>query len=83
MRKDWPQLQISDVQVANKDRQSIFVGESLQLSARVHLGGVDPQHVRVEAYHGESPVAGESANFTYKRLCTKRMRIAKIPAKIL
>ena len=51
MRKDWPQLQISDVQVANKDRQSIFVGESLQLSARVHLGGVDPQHVRVEEYH--------------------------------
>src|SRR6266853_1313944 len=53
MRKDWPQVQISDVQVANKDRQSISVGESLQISARVHLGAVDPQHVRVEAYHGE------------------------------
>ena len=53
MRKDWPQVQISDVQVANKDRQSILVGESLQISARVHLGGVDPRHVRVEAYHGE------------------------------
>src|SRR5205823_9961455 len=32
MRKDWPQVQISDVQVANKDRQSILVGESLQIS---------------------------------------------------
>src|SRR5437667_12516795 len=53
MRKDWPQVQISDVQVANKDRQSILVGESLQITARVHLGAVDPQHVRVEAYHGE------------------------------
>jgi len=53
MRKDWPQVQISDVQVANKDRQSILVGEALQISARVHLGAVDPQHVRVEAYHGE------------------------------
>jgi starch phosphorylase len=53
MRKDWPQVQISDVQVANKDRQSILVGESLQISARVHLGAVDPQQVRVEAYHGE------------------------------
>jgi starch phosphorylase len=53
MRKDWPQVQISDVQVANKDRQSILVGESLHISARVHLGAVDPQHVRVEAYHGE------------------------------
>src|SRR6201997_1332884 len=53
IRKDWPQVQISDVQVTNKDRQTILVGESLQISARVHLGAVDPQHVRVEAYHGE------------------------------
>ena len=54
MRKDWPQVRISDVQVGNKDRQNILVGESLQISARVHLGGVDPNHVRVEAYHGEA-----------------------------
>jgi starch phosphorylase len=53
MRKDWPQVRISDVEVANKDRQSILVGESLQISTRVHLGAVDPRHVRVEAYHGE------------------------------
>src|SRR5438046_362345 len=53
MRKDWPQVQVSDVQVINKDRQSISVGEFLQISARVHLGALDPQHVRVEAYHGE------------------------------
>jgi starch phosphorylase len=53
IRKDWPAVKISDVQVANKDRQSILVGESLQISARVHLGAVDPRHVRVEAYHGE------------------------------
>ena len=53
MRKDWAQVQVSDVQVVNKDRQSISVGESLQISARVHLGALDPQHVRVEAYHGE------------------------------
>ena len=53
MRRDWPQVQVSDVQVANKDRQSISVGESLQISACVHLGALDPQHVRVEAYHGE------------------------------
>jgi glycogen phosphorylase len=53
IRKDWPQVQISDVQVVNKDRQNILVGESLQISTRVHLGAVDPNHVRVEAYHGE------------------------------
>ena len=53
MRKDWPQVRISDVQIGNPDRQNIPVGESLQLSARIYLGAVDPQHVRVEAYHGE------------------------------
>jgi starch phosphorylase len=54
IRKDWPQVRISDVQVGNKDRQNILVGESLQISARVHLGAVDPKHVRVETYHGEA-----------------------------
>jgi starch phosphorylase len=58
MRKDWPQVNIADVQVGNQDRQNIFVGESLQVSARVHLGAVDPQHVRVEAYHGETENGG-------------------------
>ena len=58
MRKEWPQVRIYDVQVSNQDRQNIPVGESLQLSARVHLGPVDPKHVRVEAYHGESENGG-------------------------
>ena len=58
MRHDWPQVRIYDVQVANKDRQNILVGESLQVSARVHLGAVDPKHVRVEAYHGEAENGG-------------------------
>jgi starch phosphorylase len=58
MRKDWPQVRIQDVQIGNTDRQNIPVGESLQLSARVHLGAVDPKNVRVEAYHGESENGG-------------------------
>src|SRR5437899_3424449 len=58
IRKDWPQIRIDDVQVGNKDRQNIPVGESLEVSARVHLGGVDPEHVRVEAYHGEAENSG-------------------------
>src|SRR3954452_22897700 len=53
IRKDWPEVQVSAVQLGNRDRQSISVGECLQISARVHLGALDPQHVRVEAYHGE------------------------------
>jgi starch phosphorylase len=58
MRKDWPQVRIQDVQIGNTDRQNIPVGESLQLSARVHLGAMDPKHVRVEVYHGESENGG-------------------------
>jgi starch phosphorylase len=51
-------VRIDDVQVGNADRQSIPVGETLRLSARVQLGAVDPQHVRVEAYHGEAENGG-------------------------
>jgi len=58
IRKDWPQIRIDQVEIGNKDRQNIPVGESLEVSARVHLGGVDPQHVRVEAYHGEAENGG-------------------------
>jgi starch phosphorylase len=53
MRKDWPQVQISEIQIGNIDRQNISVGESLEITARVHLGAVAPNQVRVEAYHGE------------------------------
>jgi len=58
IRKDWAQIKVHEVEVGNQDRQNIPVGESLQLRARVHLGPVDPQHVRVEAYHGESENGG-------------------------
>ncbi|MEY2492177.1 MAG: glycogen phosphorylase [Verrucomicrobiota bacterium] len=58
MRKDWSQVRIEDVQVGNEDRQSIPVGESVQVSARIHLGSVNPQHVRIEAYHGEAENGG-------------------------
>src|SRR5947208_16643863 len=58
MRKDRPQIRITDVQVGNKGRQNILVGESLEISAHVFLGDVDPNHVRVEAYHGEADNGG-------------------------
>jgi starch phosphorylase len=54
MRKQWPQVRIDDVQVGNTDRQNIPVGDALHVRASVHLGAVDPEHVRVEAYHGEA-----------------------------
>ena len=53
IRKDWAQVQIYDVQVGNENRHNILVGDALELTAKVHLGAVNPQHVRVEAYYGE------------------------------
>jgi starch phosphorylase len=53
-REDWPQVRIDDVQVGNQDRQNILVGDSLEVSARVHLGSINPEHVSVEVYHGEA-----------------------------
>jgi starch phosphorylase len=44
------------VRIANSDRHNILVGESLDVTAKLHLGPVDPKHVRVEAYHGEIEV---------------------------
>jgi glycogen phosphorylase len=58
MRKDWPQVRIQEVQIGNQGRQNLSVGEPLHISARIHLGAVDPQHVRVEAYHGEADNGG-------------------------
>ena len=58
MRKDWPQVSILDVQVGNPDRQNIQVGEALQVTAKIHLGAVARDHVRVEAYHGEAENGG-------------------------
>jgi len=52
IRKDWAQVRVHDVQIGNEDRHNILVGDSLQVSAQVHLGAVDPKHVCVEAYHG-------------------------------
>ncbi|MEO5720009.1 MAG: alpha-glucan family phosphorylase [Chthoniobacterales bacterium] len=54
IRQDWAQVHVYDVQIGNEDRHKILVGDALRVSAKVHLGGVDPQHVRVEAYHGDA-----------------------------
>ena len=48
----------SIVFVSFRNHTRILNRKSLEVSARVHLGGVDPQHVRVEAYHGEAENGG-------------------------
>jgi starch phosphorylase len=53
-RTDWAQIKIHDVEVSPQDGSKLFVGEKLTVSANVFLGPVDPSHVRVQAYVGES-----------------------------
>src|SRR3984893_9780761 len=53
-RTDWAQIKIHGVEVSPQDGSKLFVGETLTVSANVFLGPVDPSHVRVQAYVGES-----------------------------
>ncbi len=52
IRSDWPQVKITDVQVEVADRTAVFVGERLRVVAKVQLGPVNPENVRVQAYFG-------------------------------
>jgi len=53
-RVDWPQIRIESVETSQAGRPSMFVGDKLEIIARVFLGPVKPTHVRVQAYVGES-----------------------------
>ncbi len=54
IRHDWPQVRISDVHLASEEKLSVTVGEKLGVSARVHLGEIEPKFVQVQAYFGET-----------------------------
>src|SRR5450631_609589 len=53
-RVDWPHIWIESVETSQAGRVSMFVGDEMQIVARVFLGPVDPTHVRVQAYVGET-----------------------------
>lgn len=54
VRQVWPHVSIYDVHVASEGRVNVTVGESLDISAKVHLGALEPKFVRVQAYFGEA-----------------------------
>jgi starch phosphorylase len=53
-RVDWPHIRIESVETSQGGRASLFVGDKLEITAHVFLGPVQPTHVRVQAYVGES-----------------------------
>lgn len=54
MRQLWPQVRVGEVRILNADPVAIRVGEALEVEARVHLGEVDRESVRVQVYVGET-----------------------------
>jgi glycogen phosphorylase len=53
IRKAWPQIRVADVRVENVPGGNVVVGDTVQLSASVHLGPIEPEFVAVQAYYGE------------------------------
>jgi starch phosphorylase len=58
IRAKWPQLRVLEYSVSDgahpsvEAREVFYVGEKLTVTAKVHLGDVEPKHVRVQAYYG-------------------------------
>ncbi len=54
IRRDWPHVTVTDVNVRPGHGPNVLVGEHVTVSARVALGPIKPDEVHVEAYFGES-----------------------------
>jgi glycogen phosphorylase len=54
IRRDWPHVNVSNVEVKTGNGPNVLVGERLEVTARVTLGPINPEEVRVEAYFGEN-----------------------------
>jgi glycogen phosphorylase len=54
IRRDWPHVSVSEVSVRTGNGVNVTVGDSLEVSARIALGPIDPEFVCVQAYYGEN-----------------------------
>jgi starch phosphorylase len=53
-RSDWGQIRIEQVETTPADHSNLFVGDKFEVSARIFLGPIKPEYVRVQAYVGET-----------------------------
>lgn len=53
MRRRWPDIRIEDAHLEGGDLTNIPVGTPVRVQARVHLGEIRPEHVRVQACLGQ------------------------------
>ncbi len=54
IRRDWPHVSVNDVVVRNGVSTNVAVGDALEVSAKITLGPIAPEFVRVQAYYGEN-----------------------------
>jgi len=54
IRQLWGQVKVNSVNIVNPDQVNVLVGDSLTVEARVHLGELSPEFVRVQVYVGET-----------------------------
>jgi starch phosphorylase len=66
VREGWPEVRFLDVEAGGQN--GLQVGGSIAVSARVELGGLDPEHVLVEAYEGDVGANGDLLNGRPQRL---------------
>ncbi len=68
IRGTWPQVNVQEIVCDHPKPYAIFVGEKIQVKAKVYLGNLSPEHVLVEAYSGEADAAAAVKNPTLTQL---------------
>lgn len=54
IRKDWPHVAAGGVELRTSNGSNVVVGDAIEVSARVTLGPIAPEFVRVQAYYGNN-----------------------------
>jgi starch phosphorylase len=54
IRNDWPLIRVIEVKI-DADPLTVKVGDRIAITARVQLGKIEPEYVRVQTYVGETP----------------------------
>ncbi len=54
MRADWPGIDVHSVEIESLNGSATQVGETVSIRAGITLGPIDPEHVKVQLYFGET-----------------------------
>jgi starch phosphorylase len=60
VRRSWPGIRVEKVE--SNGAESLYVGEHVKVAARVNLGGLRPQDVEVQLFHGVVDSLGQIPN---------------------